>query len=54
MPKTRVESVKEKSMGIESIKERINNQNLGSKASFTIETPNNKIGTIVKVCLPIF
>jgi len=49
--------MKEKSMGLASIKERIdmiNKQQPGNKASFTIKTGTDDKGTIVVICLPFF
>lgn len=48
---------KEKSMGLTSIKERIdmiNKQQPGNKASFTIGPGPNQKGTIAVICLPFF
>lgn len=55
--KEKVNGVKEKSMGIESIKERIDMINLQDNittASFNIGTGKNDIGTIAIVCLPLY
>ncbi|NRF37427.1 tetratricopeptide repeat protein [Pedobacter foliorum] len=49
--------VKEMSMGLASIQERIdmiNKQQIGKKASFTIEPGANQNGTIAIICFPFF
>lgn len=49
--------VKEQSLGLVSIKERIemiNKQQSGNQASFTIGPPANERGTIAIICLPFF
>ncbi|MCX3267321.1 ligand-binding sensor domain-containing protein [Pedobacter agri] len=54
----RFSGIKEKSMGLASIKERIemiNKQNPNSvRASFSITSGKNQSGTIAEVCLPFF
>lgn len=48
--------IKEKSMGIDSIRERIeiiNLQNHGATASFSIGLGANNLGTVAQLCLPI-
>jgi len=48
--------IKEKSMGLESIRERIamiNKQAPANKASFSIKPGSNGIGTVAIICLPV-
>jgi len=55
--KTAMSGVKEMSMGLASIQERIdmiNKQPSGNQASFTIRPGANQRGTIAIICLPLF
>lgn len=55
--KNKKNPIKEQSLGLASIKERIdmiNKQQSGNQASFTIGPGKNQRGTIAKICLPFF
>ena len=55
--KTAIGGIKEMSMGLASIQERIdmiNKQQWGNLASFTITQGANQRGTIAMICLPFF
>jgi len=57
MVKEKFDSVKEKSIGIESIRERIeiiNQQYHTTTASFTIGPGKDDVGTVAIVCLPVY